>query len=165
MIATQRVADIMLKLDRGEFWGLDPNKPEWINPRSYEDRPQSINFNVVISAPHLHAHVLELLSDVLKPGAKVLDVGSGTGILCAGFYEMVKESLPSKEIKVVGIEHIEGLARSSLVNLSKSYKPQLEYGLLKIVCGDGRQGFAECAPYDAIHVGAGTLEVPPALIE
>jgi ribosomal protein L11 methylase PrmA len=32
----------------------------------------------------------ELLSDVLKPGGKVLDVGSGTGILCAAFYEMVK---------------------------------------------------------------------------
>jgi ribosomal protein L11 methylase PrmA len=32
----------------------------------------------------------ELLSDVLQPGGKKLDVGSGTGILCAAFYEMVK---------------------------------------------------------------------------
>ena len=45
---------------------------------------------MVISAPNLHAHILELLSDKLVPGAKVLDVGSGTGILCAAFYECVK---------------------------------------------------------------------------
>ena len=80
----------MLRVDRGHFWGTDPEKPDKINPASYADSPQYINFNVVISAPHLHAHVLELLSDVLQPGAKVLDVGSGTGILCAAFYEMVK---------------------------------------------------------------------------
>lgn len=35
--------------------------------------------------------------------------------------------------------------------------------LLDIV--DGRQGWAECAPYDAIHVGAAATEIPPALID
>ena len=78
------------------------------NPKSYEDRPQQINFNVVISAPHLHAHVLELLSDKLQPGAKVLDVGSGTGILCAAFYECVKTG-NSIGTQVVGIDHIDHL--------------------------------------------------------
>ena len=32
-------------------------------------------------------------------------------------------------------------------------------------CGDGREGFAEEAPYDAIHVGATFDQVPPALIQ
>lgn len=94
MIKSQRVADIMMKVDRGEFWGYDPNDLTKINPESYNDRPQSINYNVVISAPHLHVHVMELLSDILQPGSKVLDVGSGTGILCACFYEMVKTDPP-----------------------------------------------------------------------
>jgi protein-L-isoaspartate(D-aspartate) O-methyltransferase len=31
--------------------------------------------------------------------------------------------------------------------------------------GDGRQGFAEEAPYDAIHVGAAASELPQALID
>lgn len=30
---------------------------------------------------------------------------------------------------------------------------------------DGRQGWPEFAPYDAIHVGAAAAEIPPALIE
>ena len=79
----------MLKVDRGQFWSGGYNY-NTINPESYNDSPQSINFNVVISAPHLHAYVLELVSDVIQPGAnaKVLDVGSGTGILCAAFLEL-----------------------------------------------------------------------------
>jgi len=41
----------------------------------------------------------------------------------------------------------------------------LENGEIKIVCGDGREGYAPEAPYDIIHVGAGTSEIPKALIE
>ena len=81
----------MLKIDRGEFFGSDgPNGQRILNQKSYEDRAQKIGFNVVISAPHLHSHVLELVSENLQPGSKVLDVGAGTGILCGAFYEMCK---------------------------------------------------------------------------
>lgn len=37
----------------------------------------------------MHAHAVETLAPFLKPGAKVLDVGSGSGYLCAVFGEMV----------------------------------------------------------------------------
>lgn len=33
------------------------------------------------------------------------------------------------------------------------------------VITDGRKGWPEHAPYDAIHVGAAAVEIPPALIE
>ena len=79
---------------------------------------------MVISAPHLHAHILELVSDVLKPGAKVLDVGSGTGILCAAFYECVKTN-QNLGTQVVGIEHIDHLCQSSVRNLQRTYSQQL----------------------------------------
>lgn len=60
VIVTERVRDIMLGLDRGDFWTrVDQNgKRLDFDPESYDDGPKSINFNVVISAPHLHAHVL-----------------------------------------------------------------------------------------------------------
>ena len=62
----------------------------------------------------------EWLSDVLVPGAKALDIGSGSGYLCAAFYEMM-----DRKGKVVGIEHIKELSDESVENLSKHYSPQL----------------------------------------
>ena len=52
------------------------------------------------------------------------------------------------------------LAQFGYDNLYKSYKEPLENGSIKIVCGDGRLGYKECAPYDAIHVGAATDKIP-----
>ena len=65
------------------------------------------------------------MTDVLGPGSKVLDIGSGTGILCAGFYEMVRDDKNDHGTQVVGIEHIEELVQSSKVNLSKGYLKEL----------------------------------------
>ena len=56
----------------------------------------------------MHAYCLEWLSSKLTQGTKVLDVGCGSGYLCAAFYEMVKNS--GTGTQVVGIEHIEPLA-------------------------------------------------------
>ena len=50
---------------------------------------------------------------MLKPVARVLDVGSGSGYLCAAFYEMM-----DKQGTVIGIEHIQELVDQSLVNLN-----------------------------------------------
>lgn len=36
-----------------------------------------------ISAPHMHAACLDLLTEELRPGARALDVGSGSGYLTA----------------------------------------------------------------------------------
>ena len=33
------------------------------------------------------------------------------------------------------------------------------------MCGDGREGYLEEAPYDAIHVGAASKEIPIKLID
>ena len=92
IIKSARVAEAMKKVDRGDFV-LDKDY-------AYDDCPLSIGYNATISAPHMHAYCLEWLEDVLKPGAKVLDVGSGSGYLCAVFHELTRG-------KVVGVEHIQ----------------------------------------------------------
>ena len=143
----------MAKVDRADFIENSP----------YEDCPQRIGYNVTISAPHMHAYCLEWMKDTLQPGAKILDVGCGSGYLCAAFHELVKG--PDNTGKVVGIEHIEPLAQLSVENLRKSYSSALESKAIEIVCGDGRQGYPEEAPYDGIHVGAAAPEVPQALLQ
>ncbi|KAK2723013.1 protein-L-isoaspartate(D-aspartate) O-methyltransferase-like isoform X2 [Artemia franciscana] len=127
---------------------------------AYFDAPESIGYGATISAPHMHAYALELLRDQLKPGAKVLDVGSGSGYLTMCFAKMV-----GPNGKVVGIDHIPALVNSSIENVRRDCPEYLENGLIKLVAGDGRKGFLEEAPYDAIHVGAAAEEgVPPELL-
>lgn len=63
----------MLAVDRGNY---SKNNP-------YMDSPQGIGYGVTISAPHMHAHALELLKDRLVEGNRALDVGSGSGYLTA----------------------------------------------------------------------------------
>ena len=67
IVKTKRVEEAMRKVDRGNYCDLSP----------YMDSPQSIGYGVTISAPHMHAHALEMLKDHLYEGAKALDVGSG----------------------------------------------------------------------------------------
>jgi protein-L-isoaspartate(D-aspartate) O-methyltransferase len=52
----------------------------------------------------MHAHCLDLMEDHLKPGAKALDVGSGTGYLTACMGLMIE----NEGGKVIGVEHIRG---------------------------------------------------------
>ncbi|XP_027049191.1 protein-L-isoaspartate(D-aspartate) O-methyltransferase-like isoform X2 [Pocillopora damicornis] len=82
IIKSRRVEDAMRKVDRGNYCSISP----------YMDSPQAIGYGVTISAPHMHAHALEMLKDHLYEGAKALDVGSGSGYLTACMAEMVGES-------------------------------------------------------------------------
>ena len=78
------VAAAMKAVDRGFYVVKGTGNP-------YVDSPQGIGFGATISAPHMHAHCLEVLRPWLKPGARVLDVGSGTGYLTALFAQFVGE--------------------------------------------------------------------------
>jgi len=81
IIHNPRVQKAMMLVDRGNFVHNIQD--------AYYDNPVPIGHGATISAPHMHAHVLELLADKLIPGAKVLDVGSGSGYLLATFAQMV----------------------------------------------------------------------------
>ena len=149
-IKSQNVYDAMLKIDRKDF---SPDYP-------YEDSPQSINYNVTISAPHMHAYCLELLKDHLKEGGKALDIGFGSGYLTAAMSEM----MGNKGI-VVGIEHIKQLCDFAKKNISKNHKNLLDSGRVVLIEGDGREGYKELGPYNCIHVGAAADELPKALVD
>jgi len=107
----------------------------------------------------MHCFGLEILKDKLKPGAKVLDIGSGSGYLTACMAHLVRPGG-----KAIGIEHIQGLVDKSIKNIKKHNKELFDEGLIEIHKGDGRKGYASEAPYDAIHVGAAAPGTPYELI-
>lgn len=92
-----------------------------------------------------HAHAVENLLPFLKPGARVLDVGSGSGYLSAVLHYLVDGPGVGEESKVVGIDHIPELVDFSVDNLKKDgLGKALESGKIKIVAGDGRKGRCIC---------------------
>ncbi|KAB8659336.1 hypothetical protein FH972_026225 [Carpinus fangiana] len=117
----------------------------------YEDSPQLIGHRATISAPHMHADACEKLLSFLVPGAKVLDIGSGSGYLTHVFAELIKPGG-----KVIGVDHLQPLVNLATTNMAKSEdgRDMLRSGAVQFVKADGRQGFDVSKPYDAIHVGA-----------
>lgn len=66
--------------------------------------------------------------------------------------------------RVVGVEHIPELVDVSMANVRKHHADLIEDGRLRLVEGDGRDGYAAEALYDAIHVGAAAEELPETLV-
>lgn len=70
----------------------------------------------------------------------MLDVGSGSGYLCAVLHHLVSDSGTS-EGKVIGIEHIPELVEWSTSNLRRDgLGKALDDGRIVMVNGDGRKG-------------------------
>lgn len=128
----------------------------------YQDSPQTIGFAATISAPHMHASACESLLPFLKPGAKVLDIGSGSGYLTHVIAELIK---PGGTI--IGVDHIQGLVDLANQNTAKSKegKGLLDSGAMEFVKADGRLGYPDEGPYDAIHVGAAAAEHHATLVD
>jgi protein-L-isoaspartate(D-aspartate) O-methyltransferase len=118
----------------------------------------------------MHASASESLLPFLHPGARVLDIGSGSGYLTAVLAEIVSRDGTGSG-KVVGLEHIQALRDLGQSNMSKSERGRemLESGKVKFVVGDGRKGWRDDGGaeegWDAIHVGAAAIELHKELVE
>jgi protein-L-isoaspartate(D-aspartate) O-methyltransferase len=65
----------------------------------------------------------------------------------------------------VGIDHIPELVEMSVHNIEKDQPELLQSGQLRLLLGDGRQGYPDLGPYDAIHVGAAAPVLPQPLVD
>ncbi|KAM0787570.1 hypothetical protein ACM66B_003640 [Microbotryomycetes sp. NB124-2] len=158
LLSTPRIIEAFHKVDRAHFC---------VSPRgAYDDSPMYLMDGATISAPHMHAHALENLEPFIKPGAKVLDVGCGSGYLLAILHHLVSPSG-----LVIGIDHLDSLTSFSTSNLSKaeSTSQAMSREQVKVVTADGRLGcpsnLLPSTGFDAIHVGAASPEMPHKLID
>lgn len=126
------------------------------NLRRYSsaDGPISIGYSQTNSQPTTVAFMLGLLE--VKPGDRILDVGSGSGWTTA-----LLAYLTGETGKVVGVEIIPQLVRFGQKNLLR-YK----FGWARIVPAlEGRLGFPAEAPYNKILVSASARELPQELVD
>jgi protein-L-isoaspartate(D-aspartate) O-methyltransferase len=117
---------------------------------AYADRPLPIGYDQTISQPYIVAFMTQAMG--LKPGSKVLEIGTGSGYQAAVCAEIARE--------VYTIEIVEGLAKSAAAKLK-----ELGYRNVFVKAGDGFFGWPEKAPFDAIIGTAAAGRVPQPLIE
>ena len=141
-IAEARVLAAMGKVPRHLF------VPPELAAKAYGDYPLPIGQEQTISQPYIVALMSQWAA--VKPGDKVLEVGTGSGYQAAVLAELTD--------KVFSIEIKPELARSAAARLK-----ELGYGRVRVKSGDGYLGWPEEAPFDAILVTAAAPEVPPAL--
>jgi protein-L-isoaspartate(D-aspartate) O-methyltransferase len=142
-VRSAAVLAAMSKVPRHEFVPV-----RW-RDEAYADHPLPIGEGQTISQPYIVALMTELAA--VGPGARVLEVGTGSGYQAA--------VLATLGAEVWSIEIVESLARSAQATLAR-----LGYDRVRTRTGDGYQGWPEAAPFEAIVVTAAPPEVPAALL-
>jgi protein-L-isoaspartate(D-aspartate) O-methyltransferase len=123
--------------------------PEAQRDHAYADRALPIAYDQTISQPYIVALMTELAN--LRPGQRVLEVGTGCGYQTA--------VLAATGADVFSVEIIEPLARSAAARL----RALGVHATLSV--GDGHLGLPEHAPYMAILVTAAPPAIPSHLVE
>lgn len=116
---------------------------------AYEDKAFPIGEGQTISQPYTVAFQTEKLE--IKPGDKVLEIGTGSGYQACVLLEM--------GAKVYTIEF-----NRKLYQRTREFLPELGYHPF-FFFGDGSKGLPVRAPYDKIIVTAGAPVIPTALVE
>lgn len=114
------------------------------------DTPLSIGYGQTTSQPSLVAWMLDQLQ--VRPGLKVLEVGTGCGYQTALLSQLGG--------RVYSVDIVEPLATAAAERLAALGVPNVE-----VRAGDGYLGWPEEAPFDRIIVGAGATKVPQPLLE
>ena len=117
--------------------------------RAYEYTALPIGHNQTISQPYMVARMSELL--LATQPKTVLEIGTGSGYQAA--------MLAALGLQVYTVERIGDLLRGARKRFRKL---NLE---IRSRHDDGRVGWAEHAPFDAIVVTAGAAALEPALVE
>lgn len=124
--------------------------PDMERADAYANRPVPIGHGQTISQPLIVALMTHHLS--LKPGHRVLEIGTGSGYQTAVLAEIARD--------IVTIENVAPLAEAA-----KSTLNSLGYQGIHFIEGDGRLGAPDQAPFDRIIVTAAAEAIPVPLIE
>lgn len=124
--------------------------PAQYRREAYEDYPLPIGEGQTISQPYIVA-LMTAVAEV-KPGDKVLEIGTGSGYQAAVLNQLT-DRVFSIEIRGTLAERAAGILQS------------LNYSGVKVRWADGYFGWPEEAPFDAILVTCAANHIPPPLFQ
>ena len=143
-IRDPRILDAFRAVPREQFIA------EALRPYAYDDGPLPIEAGQTISQPYIVALMVEAAG--IAPGAKVLEVGAGSGYAAAIMSRIAG--------KVVAIER-----HRELVQIAAERLRRLGFHNVDVVEGDGSLGWPAEAPFDAILAAASGGHVPRTLLD
>ena len=143
-IEDKTVLQAMLNVPRHCF--VNPSQVD----AAYADYPLPLEHQQTISQPYIVAYMTAAAE--ISATDRVLEIGTGSGYQAAVLGEIAKE--------VYTVELIPQLAATAQQTLN-----ELGYHNVHVKRGDGYQGWAENAPYQAIIVTAAPEHIPEALVE
>jgi protein-L-isoaspartate(D-aspartate) O-methyltransferase len=117
---------------------------------AYADHPVPIGLGQTLSQAYVTAFMAQMLN--LTGSERVLDVGTGSGFQAAVLAMLAAE--------VHTIEILPELSERAALVLARLGLTNIHFHI-----GDGWQGWAESAPYEAIALAAATPRVPPPLLD
>ncbi|MCA8952805.1 MAG: protein-L-isoaspartate(D-aspartate) O-methyltransferase [Planctomycetes bacterium] len=138
-----RVVAAMRKVPREDY------VPAALRRQAFDDHALEIAAGQTISQPFIVGYMLQALA--IRPGDRVLEIGTGSGYNAALLGELAAE--------VITVERIPELAAAAAERLRRA---GLDHVHVRIA--DGTRGWREEAPYDAIVVTAGGPDVPRSLL-
>ena len=141
-IKDEKVLEVMNRVPRHLF------VPTAIKHQAYKDNALPIEGRQTISQPFIVAKMTELLE--LKPSAKVLEIGAGSGYQTAVLSQIAQ--------RIFAIERVPQLCEEAQNRLTK-----LGIDNVNFKCADGTVGWKENAPFDGILVAAGSPDIPTPL--
>lgn len=144
-IQNERVKQAMESVPRHLF------VPESLRPHAYGESALPIGYDQTISQPYIVALMTQAILNFNPQTQRVLEIGTGSGYQAA--------VLAACEVSVFSIERIRSLSLSARARLD-----QLGYYKVSVKYGDGKWGWDEYGPYDAIIVTAASKEFPQSLV-
>lgn len=143
-INDEKVLQAMAAVPREEFCA------DAYRSMAYDNRALPIGWGQTISQPYVVAFMTEHLE--LEPTDRVLEIGTGSGYQAAVLSVLVD--------RVYSIEIVDPLAELATKRLD-----ELGYDNVTVKAGDGYQGWAEHAPFDAVIVTCAPERIPQPLID
>lgn len=154
-LKTPAIIEAFRAIDRKDFI------PEELKDQAYINEALPIGNKQTISQPLVVAFMLEFLE--LKPGEKVLEIGTGSGWQTALMAHLGATIISIERIKELRDFAKQNLEKYGLLEASAESASNLRKSAsILLMLGDGSKGYIKEAPYDKVIAAAAADALPSA---